>query len=47
MPENVLPIIPAPLDQNKDGYPDNWPEISQAMKDWAGWKCEHLSLIHI
>lgn len=46
MPENVLPIIPYPLDQNSDGYPDNWPEISKAMKDWAGWKCEHCGHKH-
>jgi len=34
------PTLPAPLDQNKDGYPDNWTEIALAMKNWAGWKCE-------
>lgn len=40
------PEIPYPLDRNKDGYPDNWPEIAQAMKNWANWKCEHCGTSH-
>ncbi|MEW5870724.1 MAG: HNH endonuclease [Chloroflexota bacterium] len=28
------------------GYPLNWLEISHAMKDWAGWKCENCHHRH-
>lgn len=31
-----MPIRP----ENRDRYPDDWPEISQAIKDRAGWRCE-------
>ena len=27
-------------------YPVNWPEISQAVKDAAGWKCVRCGHIH-
>jgi len=26
----------------RDRYPDDWPEISRAIKDRAGWRCECL-----
>lgn len=31
-----MPIRP----ENKDKYPDNWQEISLAVRQEAGWKCE-------
>ena len=27
-------------------YPDNWSEITQAIKEQAGWRCEHCSHPH-
>lgn len=32
----VMPIRP----ENKDRYPDDWKEISLAIKERAGWQCE-------
>ena len=26
--------------ENRDRYPDDWPDISRAIKDRAGWRCE-------
>lgn len=40
------PILPTPLDANRDGYPDNWAEIAWVMKDWAGWRCENCGAFH-
>ena len=31
-----MPIRP----ENRDRYPADWPEISRAVKDRAGWRCE-------
>ncbi|MHC0430920.1 hypothetical protein ACX6XY_12110 [Streptomyces sp. O3] len=31
-----MPIRP----ENRDRYPANWPEISEAIKNRAGWQCE-------
>lgn len=31
-----MPIRP----ENRDRYPADWPEISRAVKDAAGWRCE-------
>ena len=33
-----MPIRP----ENKARYPKDWPSISVAAKDRAGWKCQHL-----
>lgn len=33
-----MPIRP----ENKDRYPENWPEISKAIKERAGGQCECL-----
>lgn len=32
----MMPIRP----ENRDRYPANWSEISTAIKDRAGWRCE-------
>jgi hypothetical protein len=32
----VSPIRP----ENRDRYPADWPEISKAIKERAGWRCE-------
>ena len=31
-----MPIRP----ENRDRYPADWPEISNAVKESAGWRCE-------
>lgn len=31
-----MPIRP----ENRDRYPSDWPAISRAIKDRAGWRCE-------
>jgi hypothetical protein len=31
-----MPIRP----ENRDRYPANWPEISGAIENRAGWRCE-------
>jgi hypothetical protein len=31
-----MPIRP----ENRARYPENWPEISQQIKERAGWRCE-------
>ena len=30
----------------KDGYPDNWPEIANSIKERAGWCCERCNHPH-
>lgn len=30
----------------QNGYPDNWSEIAQRVKDAAGWRCEHCGHPH-
>jgi hypothetical protein len=32
----VSPVRP----ENRDRYPANWPEVSKAIKERAGWRCE-------
>ena len=34
-----------PLD-TETGYPANWAEISLAMRNWTGWKCEACGAQH-
>ena len=29
-----------------EGYPDNWAEIALAVKEQAGWRCEHCGHPH-
>lgn len=29
-----------------EGYPADWPEIAQRVKDAAGWRCEHCGHPH-
>jgi len=29
-----------------DGYPGEWEEIAKAVKDAAGWRCEHCGHEH-
>ena len=33
-----MPIRP----ENRDRYPADWPQVSRAVKDRAGWRCECL-----
>jgi hypothetical protein len=30
----------------REKYPKNWPELSQACKDKAGWKCQYCGVEH-
>ena len=50
-PANIIeisaPVIPVPSPKlNVKGYPVNWPEIATAVKEWAGWHCEHCGHSH-
>ena len=43
----LSPRLPRPSPKlNAKGYPSNWPEIATAVKDWAGWHCEHCGHVH-
>lgn len=34
------------MPMNKRDYPANWPDISRAIKDAAGWICEWCAIAH-
>ena len=43
----MTPILPIPTEAiTPAGYPENWPEIAFALKEWAAWHCEHCRAPH-